>query len=79
VIRGRPKSEIKASSKEVRDFFAECDRLAYSLKTLHEALGEVVDSPPSYRALQEWRRGTHTPKFAPFKQWLQALREKAKK
>lgn len=68
---GRPLNENRAATKEAKRFFDKADdaelRLVDIHKRLRDALGE--DKCPSYRTLQEWRRGKHTPLFVPFKLW----------
>src|SRR6266513_13778 len=71
---GRPKLRIGAAQKDVKKFFRTCDELGLSLKEVQDALKNHVAHPPSYRTLQEWRRGKHTPKFAPFPHWIDILR-----
>jgi hypothetical protein len=71
---GRPKTPIAASRKDIKDFFNGCDDLGLSLGEVQRFLNSHVLQAPSYRTLQEWRRGTHTPKFAPFPDWLELLR-----
>jgi hypothetical protein len=70
---GRPKTAVAAERKDVREFFNACDRLGLSLAEIQQTLVKHVQHAPSYRTLQEWRRGTHAPKFAPFGQWLELL------
>lgn len=77
--KGRPKSPVQAADPDVKRFFEACDRLGLSTKELHSILSVKLPRAPSYRTLQEWRRGTHTPKFAPFSQWLEILRERNRK
>lgn len=76
--RGRPKSEIRAAIPEVREFFEECEKLSLSITEIRTLLVERVSRAPSYRALQEWRRGTRSPRFAPFKQWLKIVKKRAR-
>lgn len=75
MLKGRPKTPIQACNQEVKAFFRACDDLALSLKEIHATLSERVTRAPSYRTLQEWRRGTHTPKFVPFDEWIKILRK----
>ena len=71
---GRPKLRIRAAQPDVKKFFRICDELGLSLQEVQDALKDHIAHPPSYRTLQEWRRGTHTPKFAPFSHWIDLLR-----
>lgn len=76
--RGRPKSQIRAAIPEVREFFEECERRSLSITEIQVLLAQQVPRAPSYRALQEWRRGTRSPRFAPFKQWLRIVTRRAR-
>lgn len=70
--RGRPKGPIRARG-EAREFFARADQLNLTLDAIREQLRDAGVSPPSYRALQDWRRGIHTPYFVPFRVWVDLL------
>ena len=76
--RGRPKAQIKSEIPEVRNFFSECEKLSLSLSAIKLILNQNVSRAPSYRTLQEWRRGTRSPRFAPFAEWLKILKRKAR-
>jgi hypothetical protein len=76
VRRGRPKAELKATDPAVRKFFEECDKLRLSLTEIHAKLKCAIPDAPSYRALQEWRRGTHQPRFVTFGSWIKILEKK---
>jgi len=72
---GRPKSPIQATDPSVRIFFEEIDSMGISLKDLTNFLKSIKgNTSPSYRTLQEWRRGNHIPHYAPLDTWLSAVR-----
>ena len=71
---GRPKGSIKTKSDPARKFFELADDLGLGLGEVLGILKGKVKNPPSYRTLQEWRRGTHTPRFVPFEAWEGILR-----
>lgn len=74
--RGRPKSKIGTANKDARKFFETCDKLSLSLKDLHALLRDKLgQQAPSYRTLQEWRRGTRLPRFVAFKNWTDLLQK----
>ncbi len=76
--RGRPKNKIQSKNREVIAFFSLCDKLNLSLLEVISALRETLENPPHYRTLQEWRRGSHEPKFAPFENWSEIIRRYSK-
>ena len=78
IKRGRPKGEIQSRNLEVKAFFTLCDKLNLSLIEVVSALSGKLQNPPHYRTLQEWRRGKHEPKFAPFITWSDIIRQYAK-
>lgn len=73
--KGRPLGKNSAKTKEAERFFEAAEKRGLSLMELHKkllnALGE--SKCPSYRTLQEWRRGTYTPYFAPFDDWRERI------
>jgi hypothetical protein len=77
--RGRPIGKIKAKHSSVRSFFKQADKLGLSLRDVARILEAVVETPPSYRTIQEWRRGTHTPRHVPFGEWEKILERDHKK
>jgi hypothetical protein len=70
---GRPKTKIKMRLLEGRQFFELADKKGLTLKAVIAILEKNLADAPSYRTLQEWRRGTHTPRFIPFKEWIRLL------
>lgn len=72
---GRPLGKNSANTSEAKAFFASLERAGISLAEAHRKLKNCteVTRAPSYRTLQEWRRGTNTPLFVPFSAWEQLL------
>src|SRR3569833_509405 len=68
-VRGRPKGPIKCRNPAARCFFATCDQLGFSIREIRAALSAANARAPSYRSLQDWRRGEREPRFPPFDQW----------
>jgi hypothetical protein len=67
--RGRPKGPIKCRDPAAKRFFATCDRLGLSIQEIHKVLRGTSARAPSYRSLQDWRRGVREPRFPPFDLW----------
>lgn len=77
MARGRPKSPIQSLDPTVQLFFEEIDNLGLSISDLARLLAERYENAaPSYRTLQEWRRGTHTPHYAPLDSWLKEIQKR---
>jgi hypothetical protein len=55
------------------EFFIECDRLSLNLDSVHSILKQCVGDAPSYRKLQEWKRGGYASPLTPFNDWLAVL------
>lgn len=74
---GRPLGKILSKDAGCRRLFQYADSQGFSLMKLREILSEELGagSTPSYRTLQEWRRGTHKPFFVPFGIWLTVLKK----
>lgn len=71
--RGRPKGPNRATG-QAHAFFVRVDELQLTLGQARERLAAANLDAPSYRTLQDWRRGLHRPRFVPFADWIKALR-----
>jgi len=72
---GRPRSRNEAKSRPSRDFFDLIDTSGLTFKEAIDVIRGAFDNVPSYRTLQDWRRGIHEPRFAPFDLWSDAIRQ----
>lgn len=70
--RGRPRGPIRASG-DAAAFYTRVDELQLTLGEVREQLEHAGMPIPSYRALQEWRSGGRTSRFAPFAAWTAKL------
>lgn len=71
--RGRPIGKIKTRNPSARKFFEQSDALGLGIKDVVEILGAALPDSPAYRTVQEWRRGTHNPRYIPFQKWTEIL------
>lgn len=69
---GRPKGPIRAVG-DAHTFYARIDELHMTLSEARERLRQAGIDAPSYRTLQDWRRGLHRPRFVPFRHWTDVL------
>ena len=69
---GRPRGPNRARG-EAAVFFARIDALQLTFEEVREQLESAGETVPSYRALQEWRSGGRTSRFAPFALWTAQL------
>jgi hypothetical protein len=76
---GRPKGQIGCASLEAKAFFQTVDKLGLSLRQLEKLLAGEIESSPKYRTLQEWRRGTHAPRFIRFEKLEAVILNKVSK
>ncbi|WP_251359107.1 hypothetical protein [Kangiella sp. TOML190] len=74
---GRPLGKNLAKTNDAKRFFKAAHGAGLSLKDIHEKLMRALGEGkcPSYRTLQEWRRGTYTPHFVPFSDWEKKITE----
>jgi hypothetical protein len=73
---GRPKGPNRAAG-EARLFYARIEELGLTLAEARARLQRAGIDTPSYRTLQDWRRGLHKPRFVPFRQWTNVLGDEA--
>lgn len=66
---------IRARTRECRRFFEETDRLGLRYLEIIQRLREAGLPSPSYRTLQDWRRGVTTPRLVPLHIWLDVIRK----
>jgi hypothetical protein len=72
--RGRPRGRNLAQTKAARTFFITIDRLGLTYDSAIAVIEAEFREAPSYRTLQDWRRGVNRPRFMPFELWTKALR-----
>jgi hypothetical protein len=70
---GRPLGLNEAKTIGAKAFFDTAEEAGLSLKQTYLILLDKLERCPSYRTLQEWRRGTYEPSFAPFEIWSQII------
>jgi hypothetical protein len=76
---GRPRGKNKAQGRAAQAFFREVDRLGLTFRDVRKAMMSAGYGCPSYRTLQDWRRGIFKTRFAPFVLWTAAIQEFAAK
>src|SRR5438874_9737223 len=59
IKRGRPRGRNRAQTREARSFFNTVDQLGLSYDDVINAIGAQNREVPSYRTLQDWRRGVN--------------------
>jgi hypothetical protein len=72
--RGRPRGRNLARTTAARTFFTTIDRLGFTYDDVIAVIESKFREAPSYRTLQDWRRGVNRPRFMPFELWTEALR-----
>lgn len=63
------------ASGDAWEFFARAEELELALPEILRQLEAAKLIAPSYRTLQDWRRGVHAPRFVPFAIWKSALQK----